>query len=69
MFKGSCHLFLSVTIPAEPLEPRRHSLTSVGEKAAKMRKRKNQSRSMDKAILKEVDSVKKEASRSAWGKV
>ena len=32
-------------------------------------KRKNQSRSMEKANLKEVDYVKKEASRSAWGKV
>ena len=64
-------IFSSATVPAEPLEPtkpRRHSLTSVGEKAAKM-KRKNQSRSMEKANLKEVDYVKKEASRSAWGKV
>ena len=51
------------------MEPRRHSLTSVGEKAAKMRKRKKQSLSMDKANLKEVDYGKKEASRSAWGKV
>lgn len=64
-------LFFSATVAADPLEPtrpRRHSLTSVGERAAKM-KRKNQSRSMDKANLKEVDYVKKEASRSAWGKV
>ena len=34
-----------------------------------MRKRKKQSLSMDKANLKEVDYGKKEASRSAWGKV
>ena len=52
------------------MEPRRHSLTSVGEKAAKMRKRKKrQSLLMDKDNLKEVDYGKKEASRSAWGKV
>ena len=32
-------------------------------------KRRNQSRSIDKANLKEVDYVRKEASRSAWEKV
>ena len=65
----ACAILCSASVPAAPLEPRRHSLTSVGEKAAKMRKRKKQSLSMDKANLKEVDYGKKEASRSPWGKV
>ena len=70
MNEGLFDSFLcSASVPAAPLEPRRHSLTSVGEKAAKMRKRKKQSLSMEKANLKEVDYGKKEASRSAWGKV
>ena len=56
-------------MPLETLTPRRHSLTSVGEKASKM-KRKNQSRSMEKAAnLKEADYAKKEVNKSAWGKV